>query len=250
MIGIYKITNNLNNKCYIGQSVHIERRFSEHCFPSKKSQISLAIQKYGKENFSFEIIEECSIEELNKREQFWIKHYNSLSPNGYNITEDTSSTHTNYRFFDKKTIDDIIADLKDNKLSLKEISEKYQINISNVSRINAGITHKKENLEYPIRKRKTNNKNEKKYCLDCGKEISATAIRCNSCNGIKQRIALEDMPITREELKNFIRIIPFTQIAKQFNVTDNAIRKWCLKFNLPKTKKEINSYSDEEWKLI
>ena len=39
MIGIYKITNKLNNKCYIGQSIHIERRWAEHCFPSKTSQI-------------------------------------------------------------------------------------------------------------------------------------------------------------------------------------------------------------------
>ena len=33
-------------------------------------------------------------------------------------------------------------------------------------------------------------------------------------------------------------------------MTDNAIRKWCIKFNLPKTKKEIKSYSNEEWELI
>ena len=249
MIGIYKITNNLNNKCYIGQSVHIERRFSEHCFPSKKSQISLAIQKYGKENFSFEIIEECSVEKLNEREQFWIKYYNSLSPNGYNITEDTSSTHTNYRFFDKIIIDNIIIDLKDSNLSLKEISDKYQINISNISRINAGITHRREDLTYPIRK--TNYSIiQKKYCLDCGKEISSTAIRCSICDGLNRKISLEDMPITREELKNLIRTTSFIQIGKQFKVSDNAIRKWCLKFNLPKTKKEINSYSNKEWELI
>ena len=49
MIGIYKITNKINNKSYIGQSIHIERRWSEHCFPSKTSQISLAIQEFGKE---------------------------------------------------------------------------------------------------------------------------------------------------------------------------------------------------------
>ena len=58
------------------------------------------------------------------------------------------------------------------------------------------------------------------------------------------------MPITREELKNLIRTTSFIQIGKQFKVSDNAIRKWCLKFNLPKTKKEINSYSNKEWELI
>ena len=50
MIGIYKITNLINNKIYIGQSIHIERRWSEHCQPSAKSLIAKAIQKYGKEH--------------------------------------------------------------------------------------------------------------------------------------------------------------------------------------------------------
>lgn len=42
----------------------------------------------------------------------------------------------------------------------------------------------------------------------------------------------------------------FTAIGKMFNVSDNAIRKWCDAEHLPRTKKEINSYSDEEWDLI
>lgn len=54
----------------------------------------------------------------------------------------------------------------------------------------------------------------------------------------------------REELKKLIRSKPFTQIGIQYELTDNSIRKWCDKFNLPRTKKEINSYSDEEWDLI
>ena len=43
---------------------------------------------------------------------------------------------------------------------------------------------------------------------------------------------------------------PFTTIANQFGVSDNAIRKWCDKFNLPRKKIDINNYSDEEWALI
>ena len=58
------------------------------------------------------------------------------------------------------------------------------------------------------------------------------------------------MPITREELKEMIRILPFTYIGQEYQVSDNAVRKWCVKFGLPKTKKEINSYSDEEWDKI
>ena len=44
-----------------------------------------------------------------------------------------------------------------------------------------------------------------------------------------------------------IRTIPFTVIGKNFGVTDNAIRKWCIDYNLPSKKKDILSFSDEEW---
>lgn len=85
------------------------------------------------------------------------------------------------------------------------------------------------------------------YCKDCGKEISYGAIRCAECAVKAQRRT--ERP-SREELKVLIRTKPFTQIAKDYDVTDNAIRKWCDSMNLPRIKKEINSYSDEEWSKI
>lgn len=47
-----------------------------------------------------------------------------------------------------------------------------------------------------------------------------------------------------------IRSKPFTTLAKEFGVSDNAIRKWCKSENLPYKKTEIKNYSDEEWRLI
>ena len=87
MIGIYKITNNINGKIYIGQSNNIQRRFSEHQTKGSASRIpvDIAIQKYGKENFSFEILEECPVEELNIKETKWITYFNSIE-NGYNCS--------------------------------------------------------------------------------------------------------------------------------------------------------------------
>ena len=87
------------------------------------------------------------------------------------------------------------------------------------------------------------------YCIDCGKEISINAIRCQSCSSKRQERKVENRP-SKEELKKLIRIKPFTQIGKDYNVSDNAIRKWCDYYNLPRTKKEINSYSEEEWNKI
>ena len=85
------------------------------------------------------------------------------------------------------------------------------------------------------------------YCKNCGKIISAKAERCIECEKINRRIV--ERP-SREELKQLIRIEPFIKIGSMFNVTDNAIRKWCDGYKLPRTKKEINNYTDEEWENI
>lgn len=54
----------------------------------------------------------------------------------------------------------------------------------------------------------------------------------------------------REEFKQLIRTTPFTTIGKQFGVSDNAIRKWCDNYNLPRRVSEIKKYSEEEWNLL
>lgn len=85
MIDIYKITNKNTGKSYIGQSNDIERRFKEHQIVGIKSRIpvDIAIQKYGKDTFTYEIIELCSIEQLNEKKEYWIQFYNTFN-NGYN----------------------------------------------------------------------------------------------------------------------------------------------------------------------
>lgn len=56
--------------------------------------------------------------------------------------------------------------------------------------------------------------------------------------------------LSRNELKKLIRNKSFTELGNMFGITDNNVRKYCQKVNLPSTKKEINSYSDEEWDKI
>lgn len=82
--GIYKITNTINNKSYIGQSCNIEERWKRHKYAKDNFAIHLAIQKYGIVNFSFSILEECSKEQLNDKEIYWIEYYNSIE-DGYNM---------------------------------------------------------------------------------------------------------------------------------------------------------------------
>ena len=89
MIGIYKITNKINNKSYIGQSIHIEERWKQHInlITTGEQLLYKAFRKYGINNFNFEVIELCPQTQLNEREIYWSQHYNTLTPNGYNMVE-------------------------------------------------------------------------------------------------------------------------------------------------------------------
>ena len=89
---------------------------------------------------------------------------------------------------------------------------------------------------------------EKCFCSICNVEIgnNTKTGMCPTCEKKSRRTC--ERP-TREELKNLIRTMPFTQIGKQFGVSDNAVRKWCIAEGLPHKATEIKTYSDEEWVL-
>ena len=86
MYYVYKITNKINNKCYIGITNNPQRRKYQHWSPSVKHNLHLAMDKYGKENFSFEILYESeSKEEALEQEENYVSQYDSFK-NGYNMT--------------------------------------------------------------------------------------------------------------------------------------------------------------------
>ena len=89
MMGIYKITNQVNGKIYVGQSVDISSRWSSHKSEFKRqkydTKLYRAMNKYGLKNFILEIIEECPQDKLDEREVYWINYYNSYQ-DGYNET--------------------------------------------------------------------------------------------------------------------------------------------------------------------
>lgn len=81
-----------------------------------------------------------------------------------------------------------------------------------------------------------------KYCPDCGCEISSKSQYCKKC-GPKHRnsnfkVSLEEKP-SKEELLEMIKTIPFIKIAEKYGITDSAVRKWCKKYEIPSTKKEL-----------
>ena len=83
------IKNNINNKSYIGQSINIENRWTHHKSELNNNRhindyLQNAWNKYGEDNFSFIVIEECKESELNEKEIYYINKYNSMN-NGYNL---------------------------------------------------------------------------------------------------------------------------------------------------------------------
>lgn len=89
---VYRITNLVNNKVYIGQTIQpLNVRWNRHKFDARKGStyaIHNAIRKYGEDKFEIDIIDTASTrEELDAKEIYWINAYNSMTPNGYNLCE-------------------------------------------------------------------------------------------------------------------------------------------------------------------
>lgn len=104
----------------------------------------------------------------------------------------------------------------------------------------------------------TNGKNIKRkrqietehFCVDCGKKITHRAIRCKSCNTINLAHIhnMKFVPrIDRNTLKSLIRVMPFTEIGKMYDVCGNTIREWCDFYNLPRRVHDIKKFTDQEW---
>ena len=260
MIGIYKITNLINGKVYIGQSTNIKRRWKDHkkdAFwknnPEYEYPLYRAMRKYGINNFSFEVLEECSKDELNDKEKFYITKYDSYK-NGYNQTEGGDSVTHNLKLTQKQVLD-IIHRLKTTQDNIYVIAQDFGVGGTTIHYINRGQQYPQPNETYPIRPHlmklnKPSNKinNKAKYqCPICGNTVSGRNNLCKSCSHKASRKIIRPESL---ELAKMVKEIGFEETGKHFNVSGNTIKKWCKDYKIPYHKKELISWYNEQMGIL
>lgn len=240
--GIYLITNLITGMQYVGQSRYISRRWVQHCC-SHETLVDKDIDFFGKENFSFEILEECSIEQLSQEEAKYIAFYDTVFPKGYNIMEYSGTNYTSYPFYPKETWETVKRMLQEG-YSAQEIAKETKLNLSSVYYFNRGEIHKEDGITYPIRKDLVTIP-AVKFCKVCGKPISSETKTqmCEEC--YKKSIRTVERP-DRDALLKLIYEKGIEATGKQFGVTSSSITKWCISYNLPSHKKELVELYEKE----
>lgn len=150
---IYKITNKINGKIYVGQTIRsLEERFQKHCWGTTINDkyhmnmaIKKAIRKYGKENFIIELIEEVETDKLDEREVYWISVYDSYNK-GYNCTLGGQNGATRKCKLNWAEENEVI-EAKYLGFSIKEIGEVYSIDRTTVHNI-----FKRHDLKMPSKR--------------------------------------------------------------------------------------------------
>lgn len=149
--GIYKISNTVNGKCYIGESVHCEYRKKQHYGMLRKGihpnvHLQNAWNKYGEDSFEFSIIEECSETDLAEREKYWIKTLDTYK-NGYNRSLGGDGTcNVEYSQERNKKISKTLTGRKRPELSRGNAPDAKRVVCLNTERIYECITDAAEEL--------------------------------------------------------------------------------------------------------
>lgn len=255
--GIYKITNLVNNHCYIGQSVDIKRRWRNEkaaAFNEKSKSyntiLSKAFRKYcavvdGKadfSNFCFEILEECLVDDLNDREQYYVNKYNAYSA-GYNMTEGGDTAHI--QVLEKEQILQVIECLRtDLHKNSEQIGKEFNISGRMVRNINNGTCHRFDFLEYPIRPKFVSHPRNK--ILRGERPKRATKASKSASNGSSKMTQSQSKCPVLEVLFEQIYKTSFTAVGKAYGVSATAVQKWLKGTEAPTKIKEFKSWYQQE----
>lgn len=166
---IYIIKNSVNNKVYIGQAQDAAERWLQHIYDARyenkksieKQIIHRAMAKYGFDKFHYEILEH-QIEDYDEKEKYWIKQYNSLVPNGYNVSPGGEGIGNGIDAVsslikDKETLLKIISEISSSNKTFSNIAKKYGVGEEVISVINTGKRYRIDGFNYPIRSTRYSN---------------------------------------------------------------------------------------------
>lgn len=136
---IYRITNKVNGKSYIGQTRNtVEFKWRQHINAKDNKYFHKAIRKYGVENFKIDTLECCNVEDLDSREIYYIAKYNTFGENGYNLTKGGSAYSPNRRDNGYLVLDNKYDEIKEMYLagySTYKIGELYNVDRHCVAKI-------------------------------------------------------------------------------------------------------------------
>lgn len=151
---VYKITNKINGKIYIGQTNNLKRRIQEHKHDKRRDKyLYRAIKKYGWDSFTVDIL--YYGENYNEEEKKWIEFYDSRNrEKGYNITEggqDSSGESNPASILTQNIVDEVIELLQNTDKTCEQISHVTNVSLKNIYNINSGVVWMKNDINYPIR---------------------------------------------------------------------------------------------------
>jgi len=222
---IYKITNKINGKIYIGQTKFTaKKRFKQHA--KADTFIGRAIRKYGADNFKIEVVEICkNALELNEREIFWIEYFNCKVPNGYNIADGGS-------FYAVKKIDGTHYVVKYDEtgeiIGYFLLQEKY-IDKYNDERIEVDFDEKTGEIKgyIPLKEKKEKN---------LGKDWVALYQKAIS--------AIADMNLPNEQYRVFLKLLSKVDFDNYLRVSQTEIANE-LSMKRPNVTKAIKALCDK-----
>ncbi len=228
--GIYKITNLINGLVYIGQAQDIKTRWRNHRtdylgnnIVNYNNPLYKDMRLYGLNNFSFEILEECLVSELDEKEKYWISYYDSFN-NGYNRTEGGQNAPHAIKMTDE-IFNNIVNDLKNTLDNSDIIGAKYNVSGRTIRAINSGASWRKDYLIYPIRPslidiaRNEKQRQKEQKIQERQEKISARP---------------QGIQLAKEIVES-----SFSAVGRKYGVSDKAVVKWCVKNNIPSKKKEL-----------
>ena len=233
---IYKITNKINGKVYIGETIRpLNTRWNRHLSNArsgKKEHLYCSMREYGIENFSIEEIDRCPNDVRFAVETSYIIKYNSLEPNGYNWLL--------YQNGYSPDCEDIIVQDWENGLTIKEISEKRHIGVKTVS----GILKNNNITQEEIFNRRTENTKKRSGKAVSQYDLNGVFIaEYDSASEAARELGVPPAAISKSCNNNLLSAHGFIWQYQENDKVDEVVEKVKNKSKAGKNKKRISQYT-------